>query len=262
MRPLQLFCMHATSWACRQYVVLSCSGHLRIVYALCPVVCAGCRGWKVITSEVCLDVHAGVPVVGVFLRARTGCTLPYEEDAAEEKAVPDSKVNGIVDAMYGVSLNLSLLSGKGMALWHDAYSPVAYALNGCEGRHGAMSSKYCLLENGACKIPCQFWPMGGVPIPRAFFYTSASPLSPPDHLDNKQAYHAVATMDTKFHEWLREGGARIIAVECAEVQEGYRGLVANAAIAAGVIGVVRMSSSFPHSILKMKEIAAQQVIFL
>ena len=98
--------------------------------------------------------------------------------------------------------------------------------------------------------------------PESLFLHISFTLSPPDHLDNKQAYHAVATMDTKFHEWLREGGARIIAVECAEVQEGYRGLVANAAIAAGVIGVVRMSSSFPHSILKMKEIAAQQVIFL
>ena len=31
--------------------------------------------------------------------------LPYEEEAAEEKGVPDRKVNGIVDAMHGVSLN-------------------------------------------------------------------------------------------------------------------------------------------------------------
>ena len=69
-------------------------------------------------------------------------------------------------------------------------------------------------------------------------------INAPDYLDKKQAYHIVATMDAKFHEWLREGGARIFAVDCAEVQEGYRGLVASAAIAAGVVGVVRMSSSF------------------
>ena len=37
-----------------------------------------------------------------------------------------------------------------------------------------MSSKYCLLENGACKIPCQFWPMGGVPIQIATYYTSST----------------------------------------------------------------------------------------
>ena len=32
--------------------------------------------------------------------------LPYEEEAAEEKAVPNRKVNGTVDAMHGVSLSL------------------------------------------------------------------------------------------------------------------------------------------------------------